>query len=221
MSPAVEAVLSRLSPKARAQAEAELARQGHPDFAGKLPASAPALPAQRAPEPDMAHDPYDVTGGQPVPVKRKGKAKPAKPKKQRVPKTRNSGTWTESQYWGRIRSCLRRMSMFWKPAREALQSARVACAGPRGQKWAYVCSDCGKLFQRKLVHIDHIEPCGKLTDYAHIGDFLRRLLPEGKDAYAVRCLTCHQAKTNSEREERTEVLIEGPNGRDEGRAGSA
>ena len=79
MSPAVEAVLSRLSPKARAQAEAELARQGHPDFAGKLSASAPALPAKRAPEPDMAHDPYDVTGGQPVPVKRKGKAKAAKP----------------------------------------------------------------------------------------------------------------------------------------------
>ena len=79
MSPAVEAVLSRLSPKARAQAEAELARQGHPDFAGKLPASAPALPVQRAPEPDMAHDPYDVTGGQPVPVKRKGKAKAQAP----------------------------------------------------------------------------------------------------------------------------------------------
>ena len=79
MNPAVEAVLSRLSPKARAQAEAELARQGHPDFAGKLPASAPALPVQRAPEPDMAHDPYDVTGGQPVAVKRKGKAKAQAP----------------------------------------------------------------------------------------------------------------------------------------------
>ena len=79
MSPAVEAVLSRLSPKARAQAEAELARKGHPDFAGKLPASAPALPVQRAPEPDMAHDPYDVTGGHPVPVKRKGKAKAQAP----------------------------------------------------------------------------------------------------------------------------------------------
>ena len=79
MSPAVEAVLSRLSPKARAQAEAELARQGHPDFAGKLPASAPALPVQRAPEPDMAHDPYDVAGGQPVPVKRKGKDKAQAP----------------------------------------------------------------------------------------------------------------------------------------------
>ena len=79
MNPAVEAVLSRLSPKARAQAEAELAPQGHPDFAGKLPASAPALPVQRAPEPDMDHDPYDVTGGQPVPVERKGKAKASKP----------------------------------------------------------------------------------------------------------------------------------------------
>lgn len=75
MNPAVEKVLSRLSPKARAQAEAELARQGHPDFAGKSPASAPAQPVLRAPEPDMAHDPYDVTGGQPVPVKRKETAK--------------------------------------------------------------------------------------------------------------------------------------------------
>ena len=176
-----------------------------------LAANGLALPPRRAPEPDMAHDPYDVTCGETKPVKRKRTAKaskPTKPKKERVPKTRNSGTWTEAQYWGRIRSCLRRMSLFWKPAREALQSARVACAGPRGQKWAYVCADCGKLFQRKLVHIDHIEPCGKLTEYAHIGDFLRRLLPEGKDAYAVRCLSCHQAKTNAERDERTVGMIE-------------
>ena len=79
MNPAVEAVLSRLSPKARAQAEAELARQGHPDFAGKLPARAQSQPVQRAQESLMAHDPYDVTGGQPVAIKRKGKAKAAKP----------------------------------------------------------------------------------------------------------------------------------------------
>ena len=57
MNPAVEKVLSRLSPKARAQAEAELAKQGHPDFCGKSPSSAQAQPVQRAPEPDMAHDP--------------------------------------------------------------------------------------------------------------------------------------------------------------------
>jgi hypothetical protein len=207
MNPAVEAVLSRLSPKARAQAEAELARQGHPDFAGKLPARAPALPVQRAPEPDMSHDPYDVTGGQPVAVKRKGKAKaqaPAKLKKQRVQKTRNSGTWTEAEYWQRIRSCLRKMSMFWKPAREALIASRIPCKGPRGQKWAYVCSDCGKVYHRKQVHIDHIIPCGNLTSHECLGEFVRKLLPEDKAAFAVRCVTCHQAKTNSERVRRKE-----------------
>lgn len=79
MNAAVEKVLSRLSPKARAQAEAELAKQGHPDFAGKSPASAPAQPVLRAPEPDMAHDPYDVTGGEQKPVKRKGTAKAQAP----------------------------------------------------------------------------------------------------------------------------------------------
>lgn len=213
MSPAVEAVLSRLSPKARAQAEAELARQGHPDFAGKLPASAPALPVQRAPEPDMAHDPYDVTGGQLGAVKRKGKAKAAKPAKPKTPrgvKTRNCGTWTEAKYWERLRSCLRKMSMFWKPAREALIASRIPFKGPRGQKWAYVCSDCGKAYHRKQVHIDHIIPCGKLTSHECIGEFVRKLLPEDKAAFAVRCVTCHQAKTNAEREQRTDVLIEGP-----------
>ena len=214
MNSAVEAVLSRLSPKARAQAEAELARQGHPDFAGNLPASAPALPVQRAPEPDMAHDPYDVTGGQPVPVKRKGKAKaqaPAKSKRKRVQKTRNSCTWTEAEYWQRIRSCLRKMSMFWKPAREALIAARIPCKGPRGQKWAYICSDCGKVYHRKQVHIDHIIPCGKLTSYECIGEFVRKLLPEDKGAFAVRCVTCHQTKTNSEsvrRKEEGRIAIE-------------
>ena len=154
-----------------------------------------------------------------MPVKRKGKAKaqaPAKSKKQRVQKTRNSCTWTEAEYWQRIRSCLRKMSMFWKPAREALIAARIPCKGPRGQKWAYICSDCGKVYHRKQVHIDHIIPCGKLTSYECIGEFVRKLLPEDKAAFAVRCVTCHQTKTNSEsvrrkEEERTEVLIEGPN----------
>lgn len=75
MNPAVERVLSRLSPKARAQAEAELAKQGHPDFAGKSPASAPACPAQPSPDALMAHDPYNVTGGEQRPVKRKRAAK--------------------------------------------------------------------------------------------------------------------------------------------------
>jgi len=41
--------------------------------------------------------------------------------------------------------------------------------------------------------------CGALTDYAHVGEFVRRLTPESPDAFRVRCLTCHQLKTNSEK----------------------
>ena len=134
-------------------------------------------------------------------AKTQPKPKRASNGKQRVERTRNMGTWTESQYYQRIRSCLRRMSMFWKPALAALKAARVPFAGPRGQKWAFLCADCGKLFKRKLVQIDHDCPCGALTSHEHIGAFVARLLPEDPKAFRVRCKACHQIKTNKEREE--------------------
>lgn len=137
----------------------------------------------------------------PTPRKSKGTASagPAKPRASRVPKTRNAGTITEAAYWGMLRSGLRRLFRFWKPAVLALHAARIPCSGARGQKWAYVCADCRRAFPRKLVQIDHVEPCGALTELSHLPDFVRRLTPEDPKAYAVRCLACHQAKTNAER----------------------
>lgn len=117
----------------------------------------------------------------------------------RVARTRNAGTWTEAQFWGALRSGLRRTFRWWKPALAALHAARMACKGPRGQKWAYVCAGCGGRFLRKQVQIDHVVPCGTLTDYGHVGEFLRRLTPEAREAFKVRCKKCHQQKTNQER----------------------
>ena len=126
--------------------------------------------------------------------------KPAKkPKRRLVPRTRNAGTWTEAEFWGRLRSCLRRMSIYWKPARIALHAARTPFHGPRGQKWAFLCADCNKLFKRSAVELDHDTPAGALTCYEHIGPFLARLLPEDTASYKVRCKKCHLAKTNAER----------------------
>jgi hypothetical protein len=148
------------------------------------------LPAALAPrKPDVT--PAKVKGA--APGKSKGK------RAGRVPRTRNANTWTEAQYWQAIRSCLRRMSRFWKPAVAALHAARFPCKGPKGQKWAYLCHDCKKPFPRKQVQIDHVVPCGTLTDFEHVGEFIRRLTPESAGAYAIRCLTCHQEKTNAER----------------------
>lgn len=117
----------------------------------------------------------------------------------RVPKTRNGGTWTEAAYWGALRSGLRRLFRFWQPAMQALHAARIPCRGKHGQKWAFICADCGRVFPRKQVQIDHVEPAGALTDLAHLPDFVRRLTPEDPKAFAIRCIGCHRKKTDAER----------------------
>jgi hypothetical protein len=125
--------------------------------------------------------------------------RPKRPRVSKVPRTRNGGTLTEAAFWGMVRSGLRRTFRWWKPALAALHAARVPYRGPRGQKWAYVCCDCKRLFLRKQVQIDHVEPAGQLTSYEHVGEFLRRLCAEPVSAYACRCKRCHQVKTNAER----------------------
>lgn len=125
---------------------------------------------------------------------------PPKPKKGRkVARTRNAGTITEAAYWGMLRSGLRRLFRFWKPAVKALHAARVPYSGKHGQKWAYLCADCNKLFKRDGVQIDHVEPVGALTCLDHVPGFVARLTPEDSSAFKIRCTRCHQTKTNQER----------------------
>lgn len=138
------------------------------------------------------------------PRKTKGNAKEGTPASKgrrppRIPRTRNGGTQTEAGYWGAMRSGLRRLYRFWKPALEALKRARVPNRGPRGRKWGYICADCAGVFVRKGVQIDHVEPVGRLLSYDDLPGFVRRLTPEDPNAFKVRCLSCHQKKTNSER----------------------
>lgn len=121
--------------------------------------------------------------------------------KARVPRTHNNGTMTEAQFWGAVRSGLRRAFRFWKPALAALKAARVASKGPHGRKWLYLCADCQKLFPRKQVQIDHVIPCGSLRNFAEVGPFLERLCAPNMADFAIRCSACHQSKTNAERSE--------------------
>jgi hypothetical protein len=117
----------------------------------------------------------------------------------RVPLTRNGGKWTEARFWQAVRSALRRGFRFWLPADIALKRARVAAKGPRGRKWLYRCAECDTLHLRKNVQIDHREPCGALTKFEHVAEFLARLTPEEPGAYQVLCLDCHGEKTGKER----------------------
>lgn len=129
--------------------------------------------------------------------------KPAKAKERqaagRVPRTRNHGTMTEAAFWGMLRSGLRRTFRYWKPAAAVLAAAKQPFHGPRGQRFAYLCAGCGKLHKRTNVNIDHVEPCGALTSYAHLPEFVARLTAEGAESYQVLCKSCHGAKTHAER----------------------
>ena len=141
-----------------------------------------------------------------------------RPKTDRVPRTRAGGEWTEAAFWGFIRSGLRQLSTRWPPIANAMKAARQPYDGPNKRlKWVYECSACGRLSpaaesvpgkkrRKKLVHVDHIEPCGKLSSFADASGFLERMLCEA-DGLRVLCSVCHDL--------RHEKTKETPDGEDE------
>jgi 5-methylcytosine-specific restriction endonuclease McrA len=123
-------------------------------------------------------------------------------KKSRVPKTRNSGTMTESAFWSFIRSALRQKSRYWKPISEAKANARRPYKGPlKRQKFEYQCNHCKNWFPDKKINVDHICPAGSLKSAQNLPDFIERLFCE-VDNLQVLCESCHNFKTKSERNEK-------------------
>lgn len=120
-----------------------------------------------------------------------------KPKTNRVPRTRAGGEWTEASFWGFLRSNLRAASRKWPPlARLSLKAARRPSQSTNKRlKWEYQCADCQKWFPRKHVEVDHLIPCGPLSNWDQFRQFAERLFCEA-DGLSVRCEHCHQARTN-------------------------
>lgn len=121
------------------------------------------------------------------------------------PKTRASGTMTESAFVSFIKSALRSKSRFWKPLSDTLKEAKVA----RG---LYRCNVCkqevpvshvvnGK--RRKSIMVDHIKPVVSTeTGFVDWNQFIENLFCE-KDNLQAICSACHDAKTKDERELRS------------------
>lgn len=118
-------------------------------------------------------------------------------RKPRVPKTRNGGTMTESQYFSRIRAILRNGFRYYKPMMMALELAsRPSQSINKRLKKEYQCAHCKKWFKRSMVQIDHIEECGSLSSYEDIVPFIKRLTKEDPHDYQILCKRDHRAKTN-------------------------
>ena len=115
-----------------------------------------------------------------------------------TPKTRNSGTMTESAFWSFIRSGLRQKSRWWKPITECKAKAKRAYKGPlKRQKFEYQCNQCKDWFADKKINVDHIMPAGTLTCAQDLPGFVERLFCE-VDNLQVLCTDCHDIKTQNE-----------------------
>lgn len=118
--------------------------------------------------------------------------------RQRVPRTRNAGAWTESRYWSQVRSALRNGFRYWKPMMLAKEAAKRPKKNGGVQKWEYKCAACKKWHKHKNIQIDHIKPVGSLRGPEDLAPFLENLTPE--NGFQVLCKECHRKKTNKERE---------------------
>lgn len=127
-----------------------------------------------------------------------------KTKKIIVPRTRNANTLTESEYFGKIRSGLRKAFQYWKPMMIALENASRPSQNLENKrlKTEYQCNHCKKWFPKKDIQIDHIEDVGSLTCFEDIAPFIKRLTIEDPNGFQILCKPCHQIKTNETRNEK-------------------
>jgi 5-methylcytosine-specific restriction endonuclease McrA len=126
-------------------------------------------------------------------------AKIVKTRKGAAPKTRNSGTLTESAFWSFIRSALRQKSRWWKPVSECKQKAKRVYKGTnKRQKFEYQCNHCKNWYAEKNINVDHIIPAGTLTCANDLPGFVERLFCE-VDNMQCLCTECHNIKTQNER----------------------
>lgn len=132
--------------------------------------------------------------------------------RKRAVRNRNLGTWTEAEFWSRIRAALRNVSRWWKPAQEAKNRAKKPFKGKGRQKWEYECAKCKRKFPSNKVAIDHLRPVGTLRKAEDLKPFVDRLFREDPNDYQILCnyklsekdkyggvVSCHYTKTQLEK----------------------
>jgi 5-methylcytosine-specific restriction endonuclease McrA len=116
----------------------------------------------------------------------------------KIIKNRNSGTFSESQFWQFIRNSLRRRSIVWKPIYSTKEKAKRKYTGTnKRQKYEYQCNVCKNWFPGKDVAVDHITAVGSLTCADDLPGFVERLFCEEHGLQCI-CKPCHDAKTKDD-----------------------
>lgn len=145
-------------------------------------------------------------------IKKKTVNKKKAAPRNKIVKTRNSGTMTDSAFWSFIRSALRQKSRWWKPITECkLKSKRVYKGTNKRQKFEYQCATCKEWFAEKHINVDHVQPAGSLNCSEDLPKFVEKLFCEA-DNLQTLCSKCHDIKTKKEKEKTLKLKLE-KNGR--------
>ena len=107
--------------------------------------------------------------------------------------------WSNSKFWGFIRSGLRAKWSRYPVKFEVLNSARRSAKNNPRAKWEFHCKQCEGWFLNKDVEIDHIIPCGTLRSYEDLPQFVEKLFC-GADDLRVVCKPCHKLITKAEKD---------------------
>lgn len=124
-------------------------------------------------------------------------------------KIRCSGKWTEARFNSFIKGGLRRMTMKWAPISECLRDATTKrgfkmCAGCKQEVPVTVKEEGGRK-RVKNVHVDHISPVVSVQKgFTSWDEVIENMFSE-LDNLQVLCSSCHDEKTNQEKEERKVV----------------
>lgn len=85
---------------------------------------------------------------------------------------------------------LRRIARWWPPSQEAVKRAT--------KNGGVECASCKKVFKRKDVHRDHIEPViDPSTGFTSWDSYINRLLAP-VEAFQLLCVPCHTQKSKKE-----------------------
>jgi len=115
-------------------------------------------------------------------------------KKYRVARTRCGGQWTESRFWGFIRSALRSATRKYPPKWQAKQAAsRPSQLLDKRTKKEYQCAICLKWFKGADIEMDHIKPAGELSCYEDLPEFVKNLFCES-EGFRCLCKECHKGR---------------------------
>jgi len=115
----------------------------------------------------------------------------------------NAGQWTQARMNSFIKSALRSASQRWPPRYSSLHDA---CIGqkinPKSGRLAkhYTCGMCKQAHPAKDVQVDHIKPIIDPVVGFQTWDILIGNLFCEKENLQILCKTCHQIKTNAEKQ---------------------